>query len=87
MANRNYIEFEPPKDFHMPESSNEMGEFDLVCTFKPTMDGRRICMIKFGDTEMPTAEKDKTEKKPDYKEYSQSITDAADQQEQEQPGY
>lgn len=64
----------PPEGFHAPEGIEAGKEFDLVCTFRPSGDGK-LCMTKLGDTNMPGYDGKDEERKPDYSEYSKGLMD------------
>jgi hypothetical protein len=75
------VSFRPPKEFTPPEgAAAEQGkEFDCVCSFKATPDGK-LTMTKLGDTEMPVPDEPaKMDHRPDYSDYSQEVQSAAPQ--------
>jgi hypothetical protein len=69
-AKRKPVQFPTPAGFEAPDPSDEAkeGEFDLVCTFRPTEDGKNLRMIRLGDFELPDEDpkEEKREKQPDY---------------------
>lgn len=67
---KTYIEI--PKGASLPDGVEPGAEFDLVCTFKLETNGK-VCMTKFGDTEMEN-ENSGSESKPDYSGYAQNMT-------------
>lgn len=75
MADRERVEFRPPKEAAVPEGSTGE-EFDLVCTFRRKPDGQ-VCLTQFGDTPMPGYSKEKMdEAKPNYAGYVNSMRQA-----------
>lgn len=62
------VEFQPPKDFAIPEGLSAGERFDSVCTFE-LKDTGTVCMTMMGDADMPgygKEEKAEHESKPDY---------------------
>jgi len=74
MEHGSKVEFTPPESFHAPEGTEAGKEFDLVCTFRPSADGK-LCMTKLGDTDMPGYDDKDEDRKPDYSEYSKGLMD------------
>lgn len=46
------IEFQPPKEFTIPEGTQPGEDFDAVCTFR-MKDAGTICLVQLGDVKMP----------------------------------
>jgi|SRR5690348_2372437 len=74
--NKKRVEFTPPKEFTLPETAMQSGEFDLVCSFHVKPDGK-ICLVKLGETKMPGYDKEEREEenehRPDYGELTRGI--------------
>lgn len=65
------VEFQAPPGI-VPEGTTPGEEFDLVCTFR-VKDSGTVCLVEMGDQQMPGYD-EKSESKPTYEAYSQSMT-------------
>lgn len=73
------VEFPIPENFTPPESNEAPGEFEAVCEFRIKPDGKTMCLLRIGDTELPEPKDYKHEKAPDYKGVGGEIVGAMQQ--------
>lgn len=66
-------EITPPAGWQPPQTDSPSGEFDIVCTFKPTPEGR-LLMVKLGDADVSGGEA--RDYKPSYESKAREIAGA-----------
>jgi hypothetical protein len=70
------LEFQPPKEFKIPEGAEPGKPFDVVCTFEPK-EGGKLCLTKIGDVDVDYDEKgEQQETHPGYEAESDSMMNA-----------
>jgi hypothetical protein len=72
------VEFTVPPGFAVPERDDPSKPFDVVCSFMPSPDGKKLCLVEIGNTDMPgyddgDEETAKPEVKPDYSQMAQGM--------------
>ncbi len=61
------VEFPAPKGFVPPETDDPDGDWDMVSTYRTDRETGKICLVKLGDTPMPSYDEgSKPESKPGY---------------------
>jgi hypothetical protein len=69
------VEFAPPEG-SVPEGLGAGEDFDLVCTFR-VKDNGEVCLVKFGDTDMPDTAKVGATTKGNYREMASDMANSS----------